>query len=67
MKDAQTPPTLPPGPPPLPILGNRLPLPAGNTLAFRRDPLRFLRTMQQYGRLATIHLGKVPVSKEIDT
>ena len=45
MKDAQTPPTLPPGPP----------------------PLRFLRTMQQYGRLATIHLGKVPVSKEIDT
>ena len=41
MKDAQTPPTLPPGPPPLPILGN--------TLAFRRDPLRFLRTMQQYG------------------
>jgi hypothetical protein len=59
MKDAQTPPTLPPGPPPLPILGN--------TLAFRRDPLRFLRTMQQYGRLATIHLGKVPVSKEIDS
>ena len=54
MKDAQTPPTLP-----LPILGN--------PLAFRRDPLRFLRTMQQYGRLATIHLGKVPVSKEIDT
>jgi len=61
MKDAQTPPTLPPGPPPLPILI------LGNTLAFRRDPLRFLRTMQQYGRLATIHLGKVPVSKEIDT
>jgi len=37
------------------------------TLAFRRDPLRFLRTMQQYGRLVTIHLGKVPASKEIDT
>ena len=43
--------TLPPGPKGLPIIGN--------TLQFRRDPLHFVREMQQtYGRMATVHFGK---------
>src|SRR5215471_6569371 len=46
--------TLPPGPKGLPIVGN--------TFQFRRDPLHFVREMQQtYGRLATVHFGKLPV------
>jgi cytochrome P450 len=46
--------TLPPGPKGLPIVGN--------TLQFRRDPLQFVREMQQtYGRMATVHFGKLPV------
>jgi cytochrome P450 len=46
--------TLPPGPKGLPIVGN--------TLQFRRDPLHFVREMQQtYGRMATVHFGKIPV------
>src|SRR2546430_12454735 len=46
--------TLPPGPKGLPIIGN--------TLQFRRDPLHFVREMQQiYGQMATIHFGKLPV------
>ena len=45
---------LPPGPKGLPILGN--------TLQFRLDPLHFVREMQQtYGRMATVHFGKLPV------
>ncbi len=45
---------LPPGPKGLPIVGN--------TLQFRRDPLHFVREMQQtYGHMATIHFGKMPV------
>lgn len=44
----------PPGPRPLPLLGN--------VLAFRRDPLSFARAMQKhYGRMATIHMGKMPL------
>jgi cytochrome P450 len=46
--------TLPPGPKGLPIVGN--------TLQFRRDPLHFVREMQQmYSRMATVHFGKTPV------
>jgi cytochrome P450 len=46
--------TLPPGPKGLPIVGN--------TLQFRRDPLHFVREMQQtYGRMASVHFGKLPV------
>src|SRR5260370_37454681 len=46
--------TLPPGPKGLPIVGN--------TFQFRRDPLHFVRDMQQmYGRMATVHFGKLPV------
>src|SRR5579859_1615644 len=45
--------TLPPGPEGLPIAGNALP--------FQRDPLGFIRQMERtYGRMATIHIGKVP-------
>ena len=45
---------LPPGPKGLPIVGS--------TLQFRRDPLHFVREMQQlYGQMATIHFGKIPV------
>lgn len=46
--------SLPPGPRPLPLVGN--------ALAFRRDPLRFVRALQQrYGRMATVYLGTIPV------
>lgn len=46
--------SLPPGPLALPLVGN--------FPAFRRNPLSFLRTLQRrYGRVATIHLGKIPV------
>ncbi|HET8844877.1 MAG TPA: cytochrome P450 [Ktedonobacteraceae bacterium] len=45
---------LPPGPRPLPLLGN--------VLAFRRDPLLFIRTLQhRYGHMATIYMGKIPI------
>src|SRR5579864_7130553 len=53
MKDTTTTATLPPGPKGFPIIGN-----AGQ---FGRDPLGFVREMQQtYGRMATIHIGKTP-------
>ena len=46
--------TLPPGPKGLPIVGS--------TLQFRRDPLQFVREMQQtYGRMATVQFGKLPI------
>ena len=46
--------TLPPGPRPLPLLGN--------VLAFRNDPLRFVREMQRrYGRMATFYAGRFPI------
>jgi cytochrome P450 len=45
---------LPPGPKGQPIVGD--------VLKFQRDPLRFVREMQQtYGDMATVHFGKVPV------
>ena len=55
MKDtAATITTLPPGPKGLPIVGD--------AWQFGRDPLRFVRDMQQsYGRMATVHMGKVPI------
>lgn len=46
--------TFPPGPRPLPLLGN--------VLAFRQDPLLFIRTLQRrYGHMATIYMGKIPI------
>jgi len=45
--------SLPPGPQGLPIVGN--------ALQFQRDPLGFVSKMQEtYGRMATVHMGKVP-------
>ncbi len=45
---------LPPGPRPLPVVGN--------ILAFRRDQLGYLQNLQrQFGKMATIYIGKVPV------
>ncbi len=45
---------LPPGPAPLPVVGN--------ALQFRRDPLSFVRGVQRsYGDLASFHIGRVPV------
>src|SRR5579863_2910041 len=45
---------LPPGPKGLPRIGN--------ALQFQRDPLRFVReTQRQFGRMATMHIGKHPL------
>jgi len=45
---------LPPGPRPLPVVGN--------ILAFRRDPLRFLTQLYRtYGTVATFYAGRIPV------
>lgn len=45
---------LPPGPRPLPLVGN--------ILAFRRDQLGYLQALQrEYGKMATIYIGKTPV------
>lgn len=45
---------LPPGPRPLPLVGN--------LLSLQRDPLGFLQDVyQKYGSIATIHLGKQPI------
>ncbi len=45
---------LPPGPRPLPVVGN--------ILAFRRDQLGYLQALQrEYGKMATIYIGKTPV------
>src|SRR6266849_6425502 len=45
--------TLPPGPRPLPYIGN--------LLSLRQDPLGFLQRLQRiYGNMATIYLGKNP-------
>jgi cytochrome P450 len=52
-QDTQTP-ALPPGPRPLPIVGN--------ILDFRRDQLGYLQELQrQFGKMATIYIGKQPV------
>jgi cytochrome P450 len=46
--------SLPPGPRPWPLVGN--------ILAFRRDPLHFVREMhRRYGRMATIYMGQTPI------
>ena len=46
--------SLPPGPQPLPYLGN--------ILAFRRDQLGYLQELQRtYGNMATLHFGNMPV------
>jgi cytochrome P450 len=46
--------SFPPGPKGLPFIGN--------LLAFQRHPLRFYRELQRdYGRMATVHIGKRPV------
>ena len=45
---------LPPGPRPLPVVGN--------IFAFRRDQLGYLQALQrQFGKMATIYIGKTPV------
>ncbi|HEV2582056.1 MAG TPA: cytochrome P450 [Ktedonobacteraceae bacterium] len=45
---------LPPGPRPLPFIGN--------VLAFRRDQLGFLQELERtYGKMATIYIGTTPV------
>src|SRR5260370_26211028 len=45
--------TLPPGPHPLPYIGN--------LLSLRQDPLGFLQQLQRtYGSMATIYIGKNP-------
>src|ERR1700726_3469552 len=46
--------SLPPGPRPLPLIGN--------VLDFRRDQLGYLQRLEQtYGNMATIRIGNVPV------
>jgi cytochrome P450 len=46
--------TLPPGPRPLPILGN--------LLSLRRDPLGFFQEIQRtYGDIATLYIGRSPI------
>src|SRR5579871_1876223 len=46
--------TLPPGPRPLPVVGN--------ILDFRRDQLGYLQQLQRrYGKMATIHIGTTPI------
>jgi cytochrome P450 len=53
MNETTTITTLSPGPKGWPIVGN--------ALQFQRDPLGFMRkTEQTYGRMATIHIGKIP-------
>ncbi len=45
--------TLPPGPKPLPFIGN--------VLDFRRDQLGYLQRLERtYGKMATIYIGNVP-------
>lgn len=45
---------LPPGPRPLPVIGN--------LLAFRQDPLSYLQRLQrEYGDMVTVHLGRQPI------
>src|SRR6266566_2546134 len=45
---------LPPGPRPLPFVGN--------ILEFRRDQLGYLQRLQQtYGNMATIYIGNMPI------
>jgi cytochrome P450 len=45
---------LPPGPRPLPLLGN--------ILAFRRDTLGFLQQLERtYGGMATVYFGRIPL------
>ncbi len=45
---------LPPGPPPMPVVGN--------VLQFRRDPLSFVQGLQRsYGGMATFYMGKRPM------
>lgn len=52
--EQQTQTALPPGPQPLPVVGN--------ALAFRRDQLGYLQQLQRtYGDMATIHIGNTPV------
>ncbi len=53
MKNMSSKTTLPPGPGGMPVVGN--------ALQFQRDPLGFVREMEQiYGRMATIRIGKIP-------
>jgi cytochrome P450 len=53
MNETTTITTLPPGPKGWPIVGN--------ALQFQHDPLGFMReTERAYGRMATIHIGKIP-------
>ncbi len=45
---------LPPGPKPLPIVGN--------ALAFQRDPFGYLQDLQRiYGRMTTTYIGRMPI------